>query len=135
MKFLCCLCLLISAVANAELYEWVDENGQRHFSDRKPMDVVSFQSHEEAVSDLMSVYGSAIKPKKFNKKKKTKRKGKQRSAKKYKEKAKQEERCESYLKRMDKVQEKLRRGYSEPQGNKLRSRRRELSLRYQKECT
>ena len=28
--------LLICQLAHAEIYQWVDENGKRHFSDRKP---------------------------------------------------------------------------------------------------
>lgn len=35
------LCLLITSIAQAGTYRWVDENGQTHFGDRPPADAAS----------------------------------------------------------------------------------------------
>ncbi|MGY6630543.1 MAG: hypothetical protein ACXIUL_05975 [Wenzhouxiangella sp.] len=43
--------------------------------------------------------------------------------------------CQSYLDRLERIQDQLRRGYREPRGNQLRAQRREISTRYRNECT
>lgn len=128
---------MLSSALHAKHYEWVDEKGQRHFSDRKPIHDVDYESHDQIQSDLFSDYDSEIKVKRSKPVSKNRSSGKKRKGRRKKDQQvkKQQERCQSYLNRMDKVQEKLRRGYQEPQGNKLRQKRRALSVRYQKECT
>ena len=134
-----CGFLLYGIQASAEVYEWVDEQGQRHFSDQKPSTQDEYQVRND-IDDARSPSQAAA-PEKYaqsqRKKKRSKkarsntRRHRQRQAKARQQK---QQRCEKYLAQMRKVQTQLRRGYREPQGNRLRQRRYELSKRYQKEC-
>ncbi|GAB4200628.1 MAG: hypothetical protein Tsb002_36860 [Wenzhouxiangellaceae bacterium] len=126
--------VLAPSMALAQMYEWVDEQGRRHFSDQLPPPGISYQVREEDSEDLLSTYApEATRQRKSSRKTSRQRSGR-RSDVASRERREQEKRCAQYLQRMEKVQDRLRRGYREPQGNRLRQQRRDLSDRYQREC-
>lgn len=138
LRFWFLLLFVLAQPCAGQMYEWVDENGQRHFSDQKPPTGTHYRVRDEADTDLLSTYSPGIQP---NKRKsqpsaKSKARGSMTSKRRKAaaQKAQVEARCEKYLQRLRRIQEKLRKGYREPQGNRLRQQRYELSRRYQREC-
>lgn len=130
-------CLAACYTAQAEVYEWIDEAGQRHFSDQKPNDVdpsiiEPFQLHDDTPQPQQTK--EAYQAKRYASPPRKPSRSRQRRQRQAKARLKQQQRCEKYLDQMRKIQTQLRRGYREPQGNRLRQRRFELSKKYQKEC-
>jgi len=119
------------------VYEWVDEAGQRHFSDQKPNDVdpnaiEPFQLYDDSPQPQQTK--EAYQPKRYTSPPRKPSRSRQRRQRQAQARLKQQQRCEKYLDQMRTIQTQLRRGYREPQGNRLRQRRFELSKKYQKEC-
>lgn len=132
--------LPLSVLAQTEIYTWVDEQGQRHYSDQRPEAGRKFRQVEledSAVNPATAQEGTQRQTTRSSSSAATGKPVQRRSQAAQRRAAareEQEERCEEYLHKMDQVQEKLRRGYTEPKGNQLRQRRYELSQRYQREC-
>lgn len=131
--------LPLPVLAQSEIYTWVDEQGQRHYSDQRPEAGRKFRQVEleDQSEQPDSSDGERVKPStaraSSGEHKPARRRG-QSNQRRAAEREKQEQRCADYLHKMEQVQEKLRRGYTEPKGNQLRQRRYELSQRYQREC-
>lgn len=132
--------VLPSPVA-ADIYTWTDEGGVVHFTDSPPPDKrrqivdvaepitvpmarnlrqhrrvtgIRKQSNEQISSD--------------QKDDASRKKSKAKAA------AKQQEACVSYRHKLARVQSQLRAGYSNSKGNRLRSKRRNLSQALSREC-
>ena len=50
-----CAFLLFCSFASAEIYQWVDENGKRHSSDRKPTKVEKIETFEQKINSHQKV--------------------------------------------------------------------------------
>lgn len=134
------LSFFITSFANAEVYTWIDGSGVAHFSDfppgRIPHEQVQLKSPvtvpmsenlrqgrrvsgiREDVDDLLasgrpadSVAGA-----------------------KEKADAELEKTCATYRSKLERIQSKLRAGYSNDRGNTLRQQRRALSQKLSREC-
>lgn len=132
----CLLLWLLADASCAAMYEWVDKDGRRHFSDRKPVSDVSFHIRENDEGEGLSIYRSEIKSRQWRSLTESRRSGRgsavarRRAA----QKEREEQRCASYRQRLKKIQNTLRRGYREPRGNRLRQQRHAILLRYQQDC-
>jgi len=121
-------------LAGATIYQWVDKDGNRHFSDRKP-DVEQFVE-VELDERLISTYRAVPAPRPAERSAPAEPDPAERSARPSPS-ARRDEReryCEDLLEDLDAVQDQLRRGYREPRGQQLRDRRRELREVYRREC-
>ncbi len=121
-------------LAGATIYQWVDEDGNRHYSDRKP-DVEEFVEVDMDERSL-STYRPAPAPAPVQPAQPTESEASERSSRPTTS-GRRDEReryCEDLLQNLDAVQDQLRRGYREPRGQQLRDRRRELRAAYRREC-
>lgn len=132
-------CLFTSS-ASAGVYTWTDADGVVHFSDRQPParrhetvtlrepSVVPMSENIEqgrrVTTINQQVSRSLDRP--------PRRKEKGRTA--DKASAKNEKRCAGYRKRLDRIQQQLRAGYSNDRGNRLRRQRRVVSQTLSREC-
>lgn len=122
--------------AAAQIYEWVDAEGNRHFSDSKPAEGIEYRIRGEDEGRL-STYRSTIRPS-APARRPARRPATPRTrtepATESSEDLLQAQRCQWYLDRMDRIQAQLRAGYREPRGNTLRRERQEISTKYFREC-
>jgi hypothetical protein len=134
------LSFFIASVANAEVYTWIDSRGVAHFSDYPPGEIPHKQLQVQApvtvpmsenlrqgkrvsgirkdVEGLLASgrpEGSGITAKE-------------------KADAQLEKTCATYRSKLERIQSKLRAGYSNDRGNALRQQRRTLSQRLSREC-
>lgn len=132
-------CLLILAQpATAEMYTWTDDRGVTHFSDIAP----AAQEAEQVTLGTTSVIPMAGNIRQSEKVSAIHRKIQQSFQREAPEQrfssprktSATEKRCNKLQLRIEKVQQKLRAGYSNARGNSLRRQRRELGQRYSREC-
>jgi hypothetical protein len=122
------------APSNAEIYTWVDDKGVTHYSDSNanaPAD------HQQVSQELPFVHQLAEPdPALTRTLSASERERQQRLPSASQSRASRSNRtsCASYQRQLDNLQAKLRRGYREPRGNKLREKRRRLQARYNAEC-
>ena len=132
-------CLLILALpATAEMYTWTDEQGVTHFSDISPAaqetkpvtlgtsSVIPMAGNirqSEKVSAIHRQIEQSLQPD-------TPRK----ASRSFREALATEKQCDKLQLRIEKVQQRLRAGYSNDRGNSLRRQRRALDQRYSREC-
>lgn len=134
------LSFFIASVANAEVYTWIDRRGVAHFSDYPPGEIPHKQVQVQApvtvpmsenlrqgkrvsgirkdVEGLLASgrpEGSGITAKE-------------------KADAELEKTCATYRSKLDRIQSRLRAGYSNDRGNALRQQRRTLSQKLSREC-
>jgi len=131
-RYFCCVVLLAFAqvVMAAEIYRWRDAKGKLHYGELIPQDADYQRVDESSLPPLHTVpvpektSQPAAKPHQ-SAVKKSSRKIKENSAIK---------RCRRYQEQLETIQSKLRAGYREPQGNRLRAKRRQLEQRQREEC-
>lgn len=130
----------MTGTAWAQIYEWYDEDGQRHFSDRKPVGV-AYRIVGVGDESKLSTYTPAPipptiqQPPDSNRESPSDASSVRRSGEPSAAEGEREQACADYLRRLDAIQEALRAGYSEPRGNRLRAQRQTLQLAYRRDCT
>ena len=134
------LSFFLASVANAEVYTWIDSRGVAHFSDYPPGEIPHKQLQVQAPvtvpmsenlrqgkrvsgirQDVEGLLASS-------------RPGGSGMTAKEKADAKLEKTCATYRRKLDRIQSKLRAGYSNERGNTLRQQRRTLSQKLSREC-
>lgn len=111
--------IIFPTSATAALYKWQDADGRVHYSDTPPSVSQSNLALEyQHPADNRIEPPAVIAPRKKAKPRKKHRAKRRKVA---------TVSCGKYQQKIDKIQRQLRSGYREPKGNKLRSRRRELS--------
>lgn len=134
------LSFIFTAAAHADVYTWIDSRGVAHFSDYPPGEIPHKQIQIQApvtvpmsenlrqgerVSgirrDVEGLLASS-------------RPGSSGVTAKEKADAKLEKTCATYRSKLDRIQSKLRAGYSNDRGNTLRQQRRTLSQKLSREC-
>ncbi|PTB94690.1 DUF4124 domain-containing protein [Marinobacter sp. B9-2] len=134
------LSFFLVSVANAEVYTWIDSRGVAHFSDYPPGEI----PHK-----LLEVQAPVTVPMSENLRQgkrvsgirkdvegllASSRPGGSGMTAKEKADAKLEKTCATYRSKLDRIQSKLRAGYSNDRGNTLRQQRRTLSQKLSREC-
>ena len=129
--------IFVFSVPQAQVYEWFDEHGNRHFSDQKPEGVEYRVLGDPA--DRLSTYAPTDATSPISKSRPADNSAADaspaasRRAK--NDKARDlEAACDDYLQKIDRIQSQLRAGYSEPRGNRLRARRSALQSAYRRDC-
>ena len=129
--------IFVFSVPHAQVYEWFDEHGNRHFSEQKPEGVEYRVLGDPA--DRLSTYAPTDATNPISKSRPADNRAADaspaasRRAK--NDKARDLEAvCDDYLQKIDRIQSQLRAGYSEPRGNRLRARRSALQSAYRRDC-
>lgn len=132
----------ISAVAEAEMYTWIDERGVAHFTDIKPSD----REHKQVELRPPSLIpmrenirrGERVSTinRQVNRSLEANDGGKQKASAQQEahELKRKNARCAGYRERLERIQQQLRAGYSNDKGNRLRRQRREVSQKLSREC-
>lgn len=138
----------LTPLAEAKIYKWRDSEGDTHYSDRPPpvrridgppaASDNSANRSEEISADLPYLHSMQAPAKLFPKRStqvapKTNRTPKRQAAKKSNAQALARQ-CQGYRNQIASINKQLRSGYREPKGNRLRSRRRELSDKLYRQC-
>lgn len=128
-----------SAVAGTNYYRWQDAQGDWHFSDQPPItspsDTNISKIFGQTVNTSKSPASSAGDERtKSNNNAVHKRQNSKKIARTLKLKSKQHQACHSLKVKLDAIQAKLRTGYKEPSGNKLRDRRRKINHKIYHQC-
>lgn len=131
-------CAAIAQQASADMYTWTDDQGTTHFSDEAP------EAHkpQPVVLGAPSIVPMSANIRAGEKVSKSARQIENmlardrptRSTPVSTESVANQNRCNKLRLRLDAIQKKLRSGYSNDRGNRLRRQRRELSQRYSREC-
>lgn len=134
--------LVIPAVSAAEVYTWIDEQGVAHFTDIKP----SEREHEHVElrrPSLIPMRENITRGKRVstineqvNRSLESGNGAERASSEKQRarERERKNARCAGYRQKLDRIQQQLRAGYSNDQGNRLRRQRREVSQKLSREC-
>jgi hypothetical protein len=131
--------LALLMATSPTIYEWIDEDGNRHFSDREP-DVAGWS--ERVIDETaISTYRAPDHPAPQRRSRtdasdpddpSSDQDRRRRSP--FSPDPAAEARCSDLLQRIEAVQDELRAGYREPRGQRLRDRRRALREDYRREC-
>jgi len=114
----------------SEVYSWQDESGRQRFSDRPPenRDYERWTPPENPNSDLQFPEPRPW-PDDTDEGGDESEKDAASS-----DESVQEEQCREYEEELERINNRLRAGYGEPEGNRLRARRRELRSKEFREC-
>ncbi len=134
------LSFLLVPVASADVYTWIDSQGVAHFSDYPPGEIPHRQirvkppttvpmaenlEQGERISDIRREVDGLLASGRPD--------GPATGARERAE-AKLEKTCAGYRRKLERIQSKLRAGYSNDRGNTLRQQRRTLSQKLSREC-
>ena len=136
-SFVFCL-LMMAQPVTAEVYTWTDEQGVAHFSDN-PHGAESSEPVTLGTSSIIPMADSVRQSEKVRVIRQQVRKSLERKESRVPTGAADdisatEKQCNKLKLRLRKIQQRLRTGYSNDRGNRLRRQRRELSQRYAREC-
>lgn len=125
------LATLALSPAYAEIYQWTDEDGVTHYTDKPRKDGAD---KEWAQPDLTNSPMEMPEPGTWEPEREEEDGSDDDHQAARKKVSAQERRCRQYEERLDEINEALGRGYQEPRGNKLRAERRELRSTMFSEC-
>ena len=123
--------LSLSPAAFAELYQWTDADGVVHFTDQKPAGQRSAIRQLPEVSTVQTRSSGSFRYNGETGSQNARGKAQRRRAGRA---SADEAACVKTRASLEKVQSQLRDGYREPQGNRLREKRRVLRDRYAQLC-
>ncbi|MBW7471058.1 DUF4124 domain-containing protein [Marinobacter sp. M216] len=131
---------IFNASAHAEVYTWIDSRGIAHFSDYPPGKIPHQEIDIQPTStvpmsenlrqgkrvsgirdDVRGLLSTSDRPVRN-------------SGAAAKSRAKLQKICDNYRRKLDRIQSKLRSGYSNDKGNTLRHQRRKISQQHSREC-
>lgn len=131
---------LFAASASAGVYTWTDADGVVHFSDRQP----PARNHQTVTLGETSVVpmsenieqGRRVTTinQQVSRSLERPESGRSSAGTSEKTKARQQKTCVGYRKRLARIQQQLRAGYSNDRGNRLRRQRRDVSQALSREC-
>lgn len=131
----------VPAITTAEVYTWTDDQGVVHFTDQQPSGHrhQSIELGEPSVIPMSENIDRGRRVTTINRQiNKALDAGSEESDRaehrKAKRLARHEAKCEGYRKRLRRIQRRLRAGYSNVQGNRLRQQRREVTRKLNWEC-
>lgn len=127
---------LLSSPMLAQVYEWYDDAGKRHFSDQEPVGVV-YRVLGDPAENLSSYAPTAIRQPRSGRREARAAEATAARANRApaaSPSADPDAICSNYLARIDTIQDRLRSGYDEPTGNRLRASRRALQSAYWRDC-
>jgi len=127
------------AVAGTSYYRWQDVQGDWHFSDQPP----ASPTQEANVSKVLGEAVNTSKPTtisinhtptQFSNQPSHQSQKSRKIARQLKQKSKQKQACHTLKVKLDAIHTKLRAGYKEPKGNKLREQRRKINNKIYHQC-
>jgi len=129
------LIVCVCTMARAEVYTWTDSRGVSHFSDQPP-DAISHRQIQPDAPVTLPMSENLHQGKRISGIREEVREllaetGDSGSA---KVTARDSGTCAGYRSKLENIQSRLRAGYSNDEGNRLRRQRRDLSQRISREC-
>ena len=131
---------VFAAVAHADVYTWIDSQGVAHFSDYPPGEIPHQQIQVRAPATV-PMSENLRQGKRITDIRKdvegllaSDRSGNTSSSAKEKAEARLEKDCLKYRSKLERIQSRLRAGYSNDRGNSLRQQRRTISQKLSREC-
>lgn len=131
------ICNASYALAETSYYRWQDNQGAWHFSDQAPHTQTNKTTLLKVPETNVNTASSSIKPVRSNSKpfiKKPSHVQQQKIAQQRKQHSKQNKLCQKLKAKLYTLHKKLRTGYKEPTGNKLRAQRRNLNEKIYHQC-
>ncbi len=128
--FLITAFLSLAGNASATIYSWIDEHGQRHYSDSAPAQ----HSDQSVVEVPLADINRQSPPAKIDYRRATRQPDKTAHHQRASAQRKRRQHCEKIQRRLDAINKQLRSGYREPKGNKLRQQRRDYQRRKKQHC-
>jgi len=128
--------ILLFSAPQAQVYEWFDADGNRHFSDKKP-EGVAFRALGDPAANLSSYKPANIQqPRPLVDQSRSDSSSSGQSRRSTAGAAAEDLKaiCAEYLARIDSIHARLRAGYDEPRGNRLRAERSALRAAYRRDC-
>ncbi len=123
------LAALVVSPASAEIYQWTDEDGVTHYTDRpREGGAAKEWARPELTNSPMELPEPGTWEREQVEQEDDDHEAERQTV------SAQERRCRQYEERLDRINEELGRGYQEPRGNRLRGERRELRSRMFSEC-
>ena len=128
--------LLACGPIGAQIYEWVDDEGRRHFSDREPVGVEYRRRSGASPGGALSTYRAAVPPSRREAEPSaaSSREAAARRVATSRRRARLDRHCRTLHERLDRIRQRLRAGYSEPTGNRLRAERHALNDAWRRDC-
>ncbi|MFL1467800.1 DUF4124 domain-containing protein [Marinobacter sp. HN1S83] len=132
--------LVFASSASAGVYTWTDADGVVHFTDKQPPtrnhDTVTLSEPSVVPMSENIEQGRRVTTinQQVSRSLERSDSGRRSAGGSKKTDARHQKTCEGYRKRLDRIQQKLRAGYSNDQGNRLRRQRREVSQALSREC-
>lgn len=128
--------ILLFSALQGQVYEWFDADGNRHFSDQKP-EGVAFRALGDPAANLSSYKPADIQqsqPLVDQRRSESSSSGQSRRSTAGTPAEDLKAICAEYLARIDSIHDRLRAGYDEPRGNRLRAERSALRAAYRRDC-
>jgi len=134
--------LVIPAISVAEVYTWIDTQGVAHFTDIKPTkrehehvelrqpSLIPMRENIPRGRRVSTINQQVSRSLEANSRGQSRLTDKQQA----RELKRKNARCEGYREKLERIQQQLRAGYSNDQGNRLRRQRREVSQKLSREC-
>ncbi len=149
IRFMIPALVLVTLSASAEVYKWVDEDGQVHYGDEPPkasieqqrLDIPSLSTDSKPANGLRPSEVRALKAiEKRKKLQKKKRKAKEKEEKKQKREAEKKakyhrKKCKRYTLLHKRIRKQLRAGYDTKKGRRLHEKEREYADQMKEHCT
>lgn len=130
MKWLWIAVLLMTGVAQAAVYEWVDDAGQKQFSDEPPNNGLPYKRR---YIDTPPVHVVPVTPVPKSRQSPAKARSTVHVIKKT-PRSQGGARCKRYEAEIERIEKRMRSGYLGDEGNRLKRSRRYYSDKYYKEC-
>jgi len=127
---------MLCTSATGQVYEWFGADGNRHFSDQKPQGV-EYRVLGDPAANLSSYAPAAIRspaPASGGDAADMASRSENRASGPAATRNELEVMCADYLAQIDAIHDRLRAGYDEPMGNRLRAKRSALRAAYQRDC-
>ncbi len=125
---------LVPATLTAEIYKWRDDKGRVHYGERPPADRFEAREISAALPPIHEIPAATAPSSSTRQSPQPKGDDLRQTLAAEQALERQTQRCGKYADQLADIQRKLRAGYGEPRGNKLRQRRRMLEQKQYEEC-
>ncbi len=126
--------ILAPATAAAEIYKWRDDKGRVHYGERPPADHHEAREISTTLPPIHEIPAAKTPLTSKPKARQAQASDLRRTIAAEQAHERQQQRCNQYAEQLADINRKLRAGYREPRGNKLRQRRRALEQKQHEEC-
>jgi hypothetical protein len=125
---------MINLASAAEIYRWRDAQGKLHYGELVPQDADYEQLDQSTLPPVHTLPVAEKSPQVETTSNRAQQKKSRPKSRRGVQENSRIKRCRRYQEQLETIQSKLRAGYREPQGNRLRAKRRQLEQHQREEC-